>query len=652
MLRVAWYRFRITFRRRWGGYLALVLLVGLVGGLAMGAVAAARRTQSSYHAFLASSNPSDLSVGDALYDPADGYNAGYDPAIIHRIARLAHVKRVESFGELNNSALKPNGAEFNFTGPPLDVGIDGSVDGLFINQDRVAITTGRMVDRARVDEMVVSADVASALRAHVGSVIPMGFYTNAQEAEPGPSGSSYRPHPYLRLDVKLVGIGLLNNAIVQDDVDATGSSFVLFTPALTGQLTTCCTQDTVSNLRLDGGSRDVPVVEAELERLNPRLSHFYVTSIDEAKIERAIKPESIALGVFGLIAALAALLIASQMIGRQLRVDADALDILRALGASPAMTATDGLIGVVGAVVVGALLATGVVVALSPLSPIGPVRRVYPTRGIAFDWTVLGLGAVVLIIVLGVIAVAFAYRGAPHRVARRSRLVKAPRSRAACVAATSGLPPSAVTGVRFALEAGHGRNAVPVRSAIVGAALAMIVVVGTVTFGTSLHTLVSRPSLYGWNWDYVLSGGGGVGAVPQQQSATALDHDHDVAAWTGVYFAIAQLDGHAVPVLGGTPNARVGPPLLSGHAFDRRDQVVLGASTLAQLHKHLGDTVVASGGSTKPVQLRIVGTATMPTIGGSGSSLHARDGHGGAALLPADPGFCPQPTRQRSVGPQ
>jgi hypothetical protein len=32
-LRVATYRFRATFGRRWGGYVALVVLIGLVGGL-------------------------------------------------------------------------------------------------------------------------------------------------------------------------------------------------------------------------------------------------------------------------------------------------------------------------------------------------------------------------------------------------------------------------------------------------------------------------------------------------------------------------------------------------------------------------------------------------------------------------------------------
>ena len=59
---VAWYRFTSTFSRRLGGYLAIVVLVGLTGGIAMGSFAAARRTQASFATFLASTNPSDLSL--------------------------------------------------------------------------------------------------------------------------------------------------------------------------------------------------------------------------------------------------------------------------------------------------------------------------------------------------------------------------------------------------------------------------------------------------------------------------------------------------------------------------------------------------------------------------------------------------------------
>ena len=128
-------------------------------------------------------------------------------------------------------------------------------------------------------------------------------------------------------------------------------------------------------------------MQAELSRVGSgQLASFNAgvdPSIVEAKAQRAIKPEAIALAVFGAIAAFAALLIASQVISRQLRLGADDLDVMRALGASPTMTATDGLVGVVGAVIVGSLLATGVAVALSPLAPLGPVRPFNPSPGIA-----------------------------------------------------------------------------------------------------------------------------------------------------------------------------------------------------------------------------------------------------------------------------
>ncbi len=62
VLRVMWYRLGTTFARRRSGYVSLVVLIGLIGGVAMTSVEAGRRTQSSYATFLASTNPSDLTV--------------------------------------------------------------------------------------------------------------------------------------------------------------------------------------------------------------------------------------------------------------------------------------------------------------------------------------------------------------------------------------------------------------------------------------------------------------------------------------------------------------------------------------------------------------------------------------------------------------
>jgi ABC-type antimicrobial peptide transport system permease subunit len=58
----------------------------------------------------------------------------------------------------------------------------------------------------------------------------------------------------------------------------------------------------------------------------------------------------------------------------------------------------------------------------------------------------------------------------------------------------------------------------------------------------------------------------------------------------------------------------VAPPILSGHSLSKSDEVVLGSTTLAELHKHVGDTVTLSNGVSKPSTLLIVGTATMPAI--------------------------------------
>ena len=57
----------------------------------------------------------------------------------------------------------------------------------------------------------------------------------------------------------------------------------------------------------------------------------------------------------------------------------------------------DGFGGVFIAIVLGALAAIGVAITLSPLAPIGPVRSIDPSPGVNVDWTVLGLGFLLLV---------------------------------------------------------------------------------------------------------------------------------------------------------------------------------------------------------------------------------------------------------------
>ena len=637
--RVAWYRFRATFGRRWPGYATIILLVGLVGGLAMGSIAGARRTQSSFPVYAASTNPSQIQAFDAFLDPAIGDNAGYYPSRVRAIAHLPHVRVAETdvgfdanIDLLGHLHTHHEPAEK----PPV---FEGSTDGDFTKEDRVTLVDGRLANPNRADEIVMNAQAAHELGVHIGSTVRVGFNADAQLLSPDCCSAKATP-PVVVVDLRLVGIIVLGPTVVQDDVDALGSQVGLFTPALTRELAQCCATYSTSALQVSGGAREVAVVQSEIDRVvGKRLaaagggSGTGAPALVIATAERAIRPEAIALGVFGGIAALAAILIAAQVIGRHLRLGADDAGAIRALGAGPVMTATDGLIGILGAVVLGSLLAFAVAVALSPLAPIGPVRPVSPTRGVAFDWTVLGFGVLVLVAVLGVLSVGLAYRAAPHRVARLRRGVVGRASAVGRAAASAGLPASTEAGVRFALEPGSGRSAVPVRSAILGAVLAITVLTGTFTFGSSLDTLVSHPSLYGWNWNYMLlSGFSGDEDLPQHETTTLLEHDPYVSGFAGVYFGTLKFDGQLVPVLGGSPNAAVQPPLLSGHGFDASNQVVLGATTLAELHAHVGDTVTVSNGGPKPTHLTIVGTATMPAIGTQGQHLEM----GSGALLDYD----------------
>jgi hypothetical protein len=618
VLPVAWYRFRSTLRRRLPGYLSIVLLVGLIGGLAMASLAGARRTQSSYPTFLASTNPSDLTVSafSLNSNAADGSSA-----FTKQISHLPGVKRVRDLAAPTVIPLTKNGAARLELANVLQT--FGSLDGELSQQDRLTIIKGHLTNPSRVDEVEMTANAAGFLHLRVGQKILLGAFTPGQTESAGFGTAKVQPR--LRFEATLTGIVVFNNQVVQDDVDRS-YGFMVVTPAFIRQVAAISPSSTTPvlyNLQLDHGNRDDAKVETEFINATPPQTGYEirVTARTTAQVELSIKPESVALGAFGAIAALVALILGLQAISRQLRWSEEDRQVLWALGASPATIAGDGLIGALSAVVLGAVLAVAIAVLLSPLAPLGPVRDVYPHNGITFDWTVLGAGLLVLILALGAATIAISIRRSPQR-ARGRRRASQRVSTITRGAESLGLPVSALVGVRFALEPGRGRTEVPVRSTLVGTILAVTLLVSTLTFSSGLGTLVSHPSLYGWNWSYMLLPSGDV----PPHALKLLSHDSDVAAWSGYSgYASVQIEGQNIPILLGQPHAKVAPPILTGHGLDANNQIVLGSATLADLHKKVGDTVTVSYGSPKdapihipPTPLLIVGTATFPAVGSSG----------------------------------
>lgn len=637
---VARYRTRATFGRGWRAYVVMVVLIAFLGGLGLGGLAAARRTQSSFSSFLVASNPSDLDV--TVYGASSGAsgNPNYDPALTAAIARLPGVTHVAAGFVVIGAPLTASGApRIRATGLAYPV---ASVNGLFFSQDRVGVTQGRMASPHRADEIVMAPLVAKLLGFHVGETIPFGFYSDAQQNLP--SFGTAMVKPVVRINMHLVGLAALNSQIVEDDVDIL-PTFIPLTPSFARQVLALKGQQMSGALtfgiqtRL--GTSLVPLVERELARLIPsgEIYTYHALAPVTAKADRSLRPISIALGVFGAVTLLATVLVAAQLMARRHRTAANEREVLRALGANPADTVFDGFLGAEGAVFLGVLFAGAIGVLLSPVAPLGPVRSVYPASGIAFDWTVLGFGTLALFVLLTGIAMALSFSSAPHRVAMRPRLRPGSGARIVATAARAGLPVTGVVGVRMALEPGEGRSAVPVRSALLGSILAVVLVVTTITFGSSLQTLVSSPALYGWNWSYILNPiGSGGGNVPKVTFAM-LHHDPYVAAYSGASYNDVEIDGQAVPFLIENAGASVTPPILSGKSVTKAHQVVLGAATLTLLGKHVGDYVTVTYGTpadaplyVPPTRLRIVGTATFPAVGfASTVSDHTSMGNG--ALL-------------------
>jgi hypothetical protein len=588
----------------------VILLIGLTGGLAMASVAAARLTQSSYPTYLQSTNPSTLTM--AVFGATNGGKSG--ASLVKEIKQLSDVAEVRTLNTGTAVPLSAAGAPRLSTLNSVVTG--GSLDGDFAREDKLSVLQGHLSNPKSLDQVELTPGAARIWNVHVGQKVPIGFYAPRQQNLPG-FGTS-KVQPILTVQATITAVVAMNSEIVQDDVDRS-YGFVFLTPAMTRRATAIDPQwklPVYYAIQLRHGDEGLSSVESQLVGVvPPHLTYdFHVSSTVTTTVELAVKPESVALGAFGIIAALVCLILSIQSLSRQLRQGNEDRRILQSLGASHWDTFAESLIGTFGSLILGVVVAVIAAVALSPVAPLGPVRPVYPHRGISWDWTVLGLGAIILLVVLGSSVVLIARANSPERI--RLAQSQGPR-RSAIVRQLQllGLPLAPTIGAHFALESPRGRGEVPVRSILVGAVLAVTLMTTTLTFSSGLHTLVSRPALYGWNWNLMLNN------VPPI-ALRELNHDPDVAQWSGADYVNLTVDGQTVPILLSPSHAKVVPPILSGHGLRDNSEIVLGNQTLALLHKKIGDTVQVSYGSPAsaplyipPTTMTIVGTATFPAVG-------------------------------------
>ena len=105
----AWYRFRRTMRSEMSYFLSVVLLVGAVGGLALGAIEAAWSTESSFADLVASSRVPQLFVFDGVINPGIGLDSAYNPRLLRKLSRAARRGTGREHGRAQPGSADPPG---------------------------------------------------------------------------------------------------------------------------------------------------------------------------------------------------------------------------------------------------------------------------------------------------------------------------------------------------------------------------------------------------------------------------------------------------------------------------------------------------------------------------------------------------------------
>ena len=159
----------------------------------------------------------------------------------------------------------------------------------------------------------------------------------------------------------------------------------------------------------------------------------------------------------------------------------------------------------------------------------------------------------------------------------------------------------------------------PVRTAIAGVTVGIAALCAALTFGSSLTNLLDTPRLYGVTWNVqVYSNVDFSTPKTQRELSGAARSTPGVAAFglgtVGLGLSVDGVAADGVAIYHGA----VGPPILAGRAPSAPREIALGAQTLHQLHKHIGDTVLASVFGSNPKPMRVVGEAVTPPVGDVG----------------------------------
>lgn len=586
-------RARAELRSRWRAWLGLAAIAGLIAGIALAAVAGARRTDSVHARFLDRARAADVLV-DNYPDPGV---TTVDPKAVERLPQVESTARaIYTFV----------GSEPNFSGALVPT--DGRL-GRDVN--RLEVVEGRLPDQDRVREIAVGFARARQFGWEVGTTFPLVApeheaaaarlgIENVKFRVVGLVAAPWELPPLIRGGPSVYHTRAFHRAYRDTPLFETDGQAVL--------------------ARLRNGQADVPAFRRAVQRLAGGEPVSVAVQADHAEdVERSLDPQVTALYLFAAVLGLAGAVVLAQALARQAFVESADHATLHALGISRRQLWVLGILRALAVGTVAALIAVALAALLSPLSPLGEVARIAePDPGLAIDATAFAVGGLATVAITVMLAAGPAWIAASGARARRRAQPRRPAL--ARIASRMGLGAPMATGVRMALERGHGSSAVPVRTAIAGVAVGVMAFAAALTFAASSSNLLDTPRLYGWNWDLLVTNDEGRPDLAGRGSAV-LARDPAIEAASATGMGSLEIAGHRVDALGVEHvRGEVLPPVVEGRAPAARGEIALGGRTMRELGLGIGDSVAVGRGASS-TRMEIVGQTVLPTIVGTAGRL-------------------------------
>ena len=555
--------------RRWKALVALGILAGLAGGLALASIAGARRTSTAFERYREATGRADAIVFGTL---AGIFPADYSP--------VRDLPEVEDAGEFT---LAPLGVE----GYPMLGTLAPNDDRLYRTVARPLLVAGRLPDPERDDELVVNRSAARQLGLGVGDRLRVLSSTELFDptAPPGTGPT---------IEATIVGVGDSAMELVFGGGEEPG-----FVPsaALLGDNPEI---PRAGNLvvRLRPGTDVAAFGRRAAEAMGVPYLPVRDLAEDSKRITHGTDLERTALLLFAAAVALAGVVLVGQALSRSVYALAQPVSALRALGFTRNGLVCGFVLPLSLTATTGALTALGTAPALSRWFPIGLAGRLEPDRGLHADWPVILAGAVMI----GVMVMVGAGLSAVRATRSRTRAVVASgRSPVAALRRLGATPLPAVIGAGLALERGEGERALPVRPALASTVAAVLGVVGAFGLLHGIEDALTRPERSGQFWQAEMLPGEG---APGEDLAATVAADDQVSEAYLVRNAAVDLDGANAVVYALVPHRgnRIFT-VLEGRPPVTADEIVLGPATARALGKEIGDPVLVEGADAREVRM-------------------------------------------------